>query len=96
MQAVPESKDEEDAQPGLVRVTVEGAPEVLVRVSDITEGWGEPVLVAELGPEAEEGGLSPLGLLGGVVGGGLQSSAEVSCETHTLGSCRNCQGQGCG
>ena len=94
-QAVPESEDKEDAQPGLSRVAVQGAPEVLVWVSDITEGWGEPVLVAERGPEAEEGSLGALGLLGSVVGGGLQS-AEVSCETHSLGSRRNHQGRGCG
>ena len=65
---------------------MQGASEVLARVSDITEGWGESVLVAELGPEAEEGGLGALGLLGSVVGGSLQRSAEVSCETHSLGS----------
>ena len=85
-QAVPESEDEEDAQPGFARVTVQGASEVFVRVSDITEGWGETVLVAELGPEAEEGGLGTLGLLGSVVGVSLQSSTEVSCEMHSLGS----------
>ena len=95
-QAVPESEDEEDAQPGFARVAMQGASEVLAWVSDVTEGWGEAVLVAELGPEAEEGGLGALGLLGGVVGGGLQSSAEVSCETHSLGSRRNRQGRGCG
>ena len=72
-----------------------GASEVLARVSDITEGWGEAVLVTELGPEAKEGGFGPLGLPGVVVGGGLQRSAEISCETHSLGSCRNRQGRGC-
>ena len=76
-QAVPEAEDEEDAESGFARVAMQGASEVLARISDITEGWGEAVLVAELGPETEEGGLGALGLLGGVVGGGLQSSAEV-------------------
>ena len=95
-QAIPEAEDEEDAEPGLPRVAVQGASEVLARISDITEGWGEAVLVAELGPETEEGGLGALGLRGGIVGGGLQSSAEVSCETHSLGSRRNRQGRGCG
>ena len=65
---------------------MQGASDVFARISDITEGWGEAVLVAELRPEAEEGGLGALGLLGGVVGGGLQRSAEVSRKTHSLGS----------
>ena len=80
MVPVVEGEDEEVAEPYL-------------GISDIREGWVAPDLVTEADPLPKYAVEQP-GVLAGV-GGGLESSAEVSCLCVEGGWCSSCQPSGC-
>ena len=83
MVAVAEGKDKEVAELGF-------------GISDIREGWIAADFVAETDPVAEHAVEGP-GVLAGVGGGGgLESSAEVSCVCVKGGRCSRRQRSGCG
>ena len=83
MVAVAEAKDEEVA-------------DLCFRIRDIREGWIAPNVLAEADPGAKHAVERP-GVLAGVGGGGgLESSAEVSCVCVEGGRCSSRQPPGCG
>ena len=63
---------------------------------DITEGRGDPLLMAELGPVVKGIGLGAnrFGSVG--LGGEIASSAEISFEEISVGRWSSTQGCACG
>ena len=83
MVAVSEPEDEEVA-------------ELRFGISNIREGWVAPDFLAEADPVPKHAVERP-GVLAGVGGGGgLKSSAEVSCVCVKGGRWSSCQVPGCG
>ena len=64
--------------------------------SDLTEGRGDALCVAEVGPEAKDFGLSSSMLASGSSGGEVERRAEISREEISDGNWSSCQGLSCG
>ena len=73
----------------------EEVTELCLRISVIREGWVAPDLITEVDPVPKHAVEGP-GVLAGVGGGGgLESSAEVSCVCVEGGRCSSRQSSGC-